>query len=504
MLLANSQQIRNADRIQIEERGFPGILLMENAGRLCAEHLQRKYATQQSFLILAGPGNNGGDGLVIARYLHLAGCEVQVLLSHTPERYQGDAAINYRIISELPIPLLFRAEENPEDIVASFAESPVLVDALLGTGINDELREPVAGIIAEFRAMELPCVAIDLPSGLSADTGEPINEPIPAEMTLTFQLPKVCHCVTPAAMFCGEVITLDIGLWPEVIEQLNIQRWLIDQDHWAQHQQRRTRDAHKGLFGHVLVAGGSRHMAGSIAMTAFSALRAGAGLATVVTPGSCRQTVLNHVPEAMVLGAGDEDMFTLGVAAIEIFDQALAGKQAVCLGPGLSRETDTHEFLEAVLPMIQVPLVLDADALNLLAEAPELWAMIPEKTILTPHPGEMKRLTGLDTVNQRRLESAERLAQDRQVTVVLKGAGTIVATPDGRSFVNTTGNPGMATAGSGDVLTGVIGSLLAQGYAPETAATLGVYLHGQAGDRARATHGTRGLMAMDLARALGQ
>ncbi len=504
MLLANSQQIRRADQIQIEERGFPGILLMENAGRLCAERLLALYPERPSFLILAGPGNNGGDGLVIARYLHLAGKEAQVLLSHPPERYQGDAAVNYRIISELPVPLLLWAEEAPEEVVASFMAPPVLIDALLGTSIHAALRAPARDIVQAFRVFALDTVAIDLPSGLSADTGEAINEPLPAQHTLTFQLPKVCHYVTPASLFCGAVAVLDIGLWPEVIGQLGVQRQLLDRSYWARHHRRRAIDTHKGQHGHLLVAGGSRHMAGSIALTAKAALRSGTGLVTVVTPGSCRHTVLNHVPEAMCWVTGDEDMFTLGVAAIEVFDQALQGKRAVCLGPGLSKEIGTQEFVQAILPMIQVPLVLDADALNLLAELPELWAMIPENTILTPHPGEMRRLMGLDTINHRRLESAERLAQDRNVIVVLKGAGTVVATPDGRSFVNTSGNPGMATAGAGDVLTGVIGALLAQGYAPEQAAALGVYLHGRAGDRIAEQVGQDGLMAMDLIQALGK
>ena len=502
MLLANSQQIRRADQIQIEERSFPGILLMENAGRLSAEKILALYPNQGSYLVLAGPGNNGGDGLVIARYLHLAGKEVQVLLSHFPDRYTGDAAINYQIISELPVPLLFWEEEEAQGIIPSFSSAPLLIDALLGTGIQSELRGSAAEIIKTFRKLSLPTVAIDLPSGLSADTGEAINLCIPAQHTLSFQLPKICHFLTPASIHCGEVHTLDIGLWPDVLEQLGIQRQLLTEEFYLRHRTSRAEDAHKGRLGHLLLAGASRHMAGSIALSTLGALRGGTGLATVIAPGSCREIILNLVPEALCIAAGDEDMFTLGVAAIEVFDQALGGKQAVCIGPGLSKEIDTHEFLTSVLPMIQVPLVLDADALNILAEAPELWAMIPEKTILTPHPGEMRRLMQLDTVNQRRLESAERLAQDRNVIVVLKGAGTVIATPEGRSYVNTSGNPGMATAGAGDVLTGIIGGLLAQGYEPELAATLGVYLHGKAGDRAAHKLGQAGILARDLANEL--
>ena len=502
MYIANSQQIRQADQIQIEDRNFPGILLMETAGRLCSEQLLTLYPAQQTFLILAGPGNNGGDGLVIARYLYFAGKEVQVLLSHPPERYTGDAGINYAILSELPVPLLWQDEDDLREILDSFTQPPLLVDALLGTGINAELREPVAGLIEALRRATLTVVAIDLPSGLSADTGEAINQPLQAAHTLTFQLPKLCHRITPAAAFCGEVQVLDIGLWPEVIEQLGIQREELDAAFARRHRRAVGFDTHKNQQGHALLVGGSRDMAGSIAMTAFSCLRSGAGLATVLTTDSARAGVLTLAPEVMCLGHGAADQTYLDPRALDRFDQALRGKQALGLGPGLGQAPEVAAFLEEALPMVQVPLVMDADALNALANHPQWWALLPEGTILTPHPGEMRRLTGLDNVHERRLEAAERLAQDRQVTVVLKGAGTIVALPDGRSYVNRSGNAGMATAGSGDVLTGVITGLLAQGYPPEVAAPLGVFLHGEAGDRAAAALSPMALMAMDVARAV--
>lgn len=499
MLLANSQQIRRADQIQIEARHVPGILLMENAGRLCTERILALYPMQQTFLVLAGPGNNGGDGLVIARYLSFAGREVQVLLSHPPERYTGDAGINYAILSELPVPLLWQDEDDLRDILDSFTQPPLLIDALLGTGIHSALREPVASLIASLRAEPLPVVAIDLPSGLSADTGEAINQPLRAAHTLTFQLPKLCHRITPAAGYCGQTHVLDIGLWPEVIAQLDIQREELDEAFAQRHRQSPSADSHKNRQGHALLVGGSQDMAGSIAMSAYSVLRAGAGLATVLSVAAARLPVLSLVPEAMCLG---HDAPHLTRAAVDRFDQALRGKQAVALGPGMGQAEATADFLSAALPMVQVPLLLDADALNLLAAHPDWWASLPDKTVLTPHPGEMRRLTGLDNVNERRLEAAERLAQDRQVIVVLKGAGSIVALPDGRSYVNRSGNAGMATAGTGDVLAGVIVGLLAQGYSPEVAAPLGVYLHGAAGDRAAAELGPHALLAMDLARAL--
>ncbi|RMG69110.1 MAG: NAD(P)H-hydrate epimerase, partial [Bacteroidetes bacterium] len=424
MLLAQTAQIREADRIQIEDRNLPGILLMEQAGRLSAEAIRARYPERRSALILAGPGNNGGDGLVIARYLLLAGWEVQVLLSHDPARYAGDALINYRIIAELPVPLLRYEEEDLDEVLASFRQPPVLVDALLGTGIRSELRGPVAEILAALRGTPLPVVAIDLPSGLSADTGEAINEVLPADFTLTFQLPKVCHHVTPAALACGEVVVLDIGIWPEVIVQLGIRREVLDLACGRAWYRPRRRDGHKGSYGHALLVGGSRPMAGAMVLSSEAALAGGAGLVTVLAPGSVRLPLLAQAPELMCRAFGDEACVRLDEAAVGLFDEALRGKAAVAIGPGLGTHPDTGAFLESILPRVQVPLVLDADALNLLAEHPHWWATLPEATILTPHPGEMKRLTGLANVNTRRLEAAERLATDRNAIVILKGAGT--------------------------------------------------------------------------------
>jgi len=499
MLLANTAQIRKADQIQIFEKKLPGIILMEEAGSLSAKAIQRHYPDQKSFLIAAGPGNNGGDGLVIARYLHLTGREVQVLLSHPIERYEGDAKINYQVLAELPVPLILYGEEPLEVIVNSFMERPLLIDALLGTGIQSELREPASLIIRELSTFSLRTIAIDLPSGLGAHTGELINMPLKADLTLTFQLPKICHAVMPAAASCGKIEVLDIGIWPEVITALDIQRRLLDPDFLKAYVKDRQTEGHKGSFGHVLAVGGSENMAGAISMTAYAGMRAGAGLFSVLCPEEVKQTVLNHSPEVMCRAGEGKRLTSL---SLPLFDEMLKEKKAVVMGPGMDTQKESLEFFKEALPMIQVPLVLDADALNLLAANPELWAFLPESTILTPHPGEMKRLSGLENVNDRRLETAERMAQDREVIVVLKGSDTLIALPDGRTFVNPTGNPGMGTGGSGDVLTGIIGALLAQGYEPWMAACLGVFAHGQAGDRAAAKLGMGRMTALDIARQL--
>ncbi|TAE51416.1 MAG: NAD(P)H-hydrate dehydratase [Bacteroidetes bacterium] len=496
MLLSTAAQIREADRIQIEEKQVPGILLMEQAGRMAALKINELYPSHMSFLVLAGPGNNGGDGLVIARYLHLAGKEVQVLLSHEPERYKGDALINHRILSELPVPLLLYTEDDLDEVLASFDQTPLLIDALLGTGIRDPLRGTVAEIIGRLATRPNPVIAIDLPSGLDADTGEQINPVLVAVHTLTFQLPKICHYVTPAANTCGQVHVLDIGIWPEVIDQLNIRRSLITHAFLRKHYRPRNKDAHKGSYGHVLMVGGSRFMPGAVALATYAASCAGAGLVTAFTPEVCRQSVSSLCPEAMCIFTEGPH---LGPRDLAAFDAALKGKSVVALGPGIGTHPDTLAFLTQALPMIQVPLVLDADGLNLLASHPELWLSLPDPVILTPHPGEMARLTGRNNINERRLEAAERLAQDRNVILVLKGAGTLVALPDGRTYVNTTGNPGMASGGSGDVLTGILAACLAQGYPAEVAAPLGVFLHGKAGDLAAQQVGMEGVTARRIA-----
>jgi hydroxyethylthiazole kinase-like uncharacterized protein yjeF len=498
MLLANSQQIRQADQIQIEKLAMPGIILMETAGRLATEKLLAFFAEQDDFLILAGPGNNGGDGLAMARRLHLAGKRVGVLCSHDPARYRGDAKVNAEILAKLPVPV--RLWKGPTDLDQDweFTKAPVLVDALLGTGIESELRGPVREIIQHFQPQNLECVAVDLPSGLDANTGKVINQVLPARHTFTFQLPKICHYVTPAANFCGEVHVLDIEIWPEVVAQLGIEREVLDGDFFSRHYRPRQADSHKGSFGHLLLVGGSARMSGAITLAAMAAKKSGVGLATVFGPGSCRQTVLSRVPEAMCAAVGDMERKHLQAEDLVEMEPLLEGKKALVLGPGLGQHPDTAAFVEQLLTEVEIPMIIDADALNILARRPDLWAKLPASTILTPHPGEMSRLLNDPQCNQYRLESAEKLAQSKGMVVVLKGHRTIIALPDGRTYVNPTGNAGMASGGTGDVLAGMIGALLAQSYPAALAAPLAVWLHGLAGDRSLARLGAEGLTASAL------
>ncbi len=488
----------------MEEFQFPGLLLMEAAGRQCAEWILRRYPATHLYYVLAGPGNNGGDGLVIARYLAGAGKAVEILFSGDPNDLVGDAAVNWNALKGSGVSM----RTWPCEIPALLLERPqdcLVIDALLGTGIQSTLRGSVAAIIAQFATLSIPTVAIDLPSGLNADTGLQLNTVLPAAATLTFQCPKVCHYVYPAAGNCGEVVTFDIGIWPQVIAGLGIRRRLIDDGLCRELYRHRATDGHKGTFGHALLVGGSKAYAGAIGLCGLAALQVGAGLSTVFTTESARCAVFDGRPELMVRAVGDSTTCWLDSSALPALKASLAGKSALALGPGLGNESATCDFVQGLLQAWARPLVIDADGLNVLSSEPELWRYVPQGSILTPHPGEMARLMpGFDVRNQR-LEAAEKLAAQKQVIVVLKGVGTVVAMPDGKTYVNTSGNEGMATGGAGDVLTGMLAGLLAQGYAPEAATLLGVYLHGRAGDLcAQAAGATEAVTASGIARHIGQ
>lgn len=483
----------------IEEHGFPGLLLMETAGRKSAEFILQHFPNRSLYLILAGPGNNGGDGFIIARYLHEAGRNVQILLSHPPEKFKGDALVNYQALQGADIPTV---SWNSAPFLP--AEGCLIIDALLGTGIREAPRGPIADIIQEYMDLGQTCVAIDLPSGLNADTGliYPGFTPIPADYTLTFQCAKVCHYITPASNHCGKVVTIDIGIWPEVMEGLEIQRFVLDGNEASALWRQPAIDTHKGQQGHALLVGGSRLYAGAIALSAHAVLHAGGGLSTALTVEQARMAVYASGPEVMVKAFAGESLDEVDPQEAIDFIKGL-NPSAMGIGPGMDRKAAV--LLAALLQHFpETPMVLDADALNILSENPKLWAEVPKNTILTPHPGEFKRLAGADSSPEDRLNAAEKLAREKQVVVVLKGANTVIASPSGETFVNASGNPGMATAGSGDVLTGTIASMLAGGYSPFEAAALGVYTHGLAGDLSARESGQAGVTASGIMRKLGQ
>jgi NAD(P)H-hydrate epimerase len=499
MYIATSSQIRKADQLMIEEYQFPGLLLMETAGRKCAEFILEQYPNQSHCFILAGPGNNGGDGFVIARYLHQAGKNVEILLSHPPDKYQGDALINYNALQGADLPIVIWGQATPQ-----LTEGTLIIDALLGTGIKDAPRGPIADIIREYSDLGLPSVAIDLPSGLNADTGLVYKgfQPISATYTLTFQCPKICHFVTPASNFCGKVVTVEIGIWPEVMEELEITRFVLDGNLASSFWQSPPKDTHKGRQGHSLLLGGTRQFAGAIALSSHAVLRSGGGLSTAVTVEAARMAIYAVGPEVMVKAFPGDSLSEAKAEEVVDFVKNLR-PDALGIGPGMGKEA--ANLMSALLKQFaETPMVLDADALNLLADHPQMWDLIPENAILTPHPGEFARLAGEEYSDADRINAAEKFAREKNVILVLKGAQTVIASPDGQTFVNASGNPGMATAGSGDVLTGTITSLLSRGYAPFFAAALGVYLHGLAGDLCAEESGEAGVTAGGIMNHLGK
>lgn len=358
-------------------------------------------------------------------------------------------------------------------------------------------------MIEYFGEWKTPVVAIDLPSGLIAGTGSTLSKPLKADFTITFQHPKVCHYVTPATDYCGKIIVADIGIYPSVSESIGIRRQLITEKTFAKNYRSRNRNSHKGTYGHVLMIGGSKNMAGAIALSGAAALKAGSGLVTAFVPGSARAAFYRFSAEQMCQSWGNEETAFFTRDAVQDAENLLEGKSLVAIGPGMGTATETAEFIGALLPKISVPIILDADALNLLAQHPDWYKHLEGKTILTPHPGEMKRLSGNDNANEFRLESAEAFANSTDCILILKGAGTIIAAPGGNTYVNSTGNPGMATGGAGDILTGIVAGMLSCGYSPAEAAVSATWLHGLAGNIAAEKNGMEALTAESILEEIG-
>ena len=512
MKLPSAAQMRRLDSRAIETYAIPGLILMENAGRGAVEAMVRRFGSPKDKVvpILVGPGNNGGDGLVVARHLHQLGGLVRVYLLVAPDRIKGDAAINLRIVRQLPIPIqtITGAEDLPADLRAENCWA--VVDAIFGIGLQREITGRFAAIIRRLPEFAGPVVAIDIPSGLDADTGQVLGEGVRAALTVTCGLPKPGLIMPDARPYVGELEIIDIGIPPAAVDQEDIRLELLEGGQVGQWLPRRPAAAHKGTYGHLLVVAGCRGKTGAAMLCGQGALRAGSGLVTLAAPAD-----LNQIYEINMIEAMTWPLSTTGHLSIHDYDElakAMAGKQAMVIGPGLGIAAETAELVNRLYREAPLPMVVDADALNILTLDPAALNKAAGPRILTPHPGEMSRLLGLPTaeIQKNRLKAAEALAArgaaaGQPLIVVLKGAGTIIAgTAAGdhagiQMAINPTGNAGMAAGGMGDVLTGVIGGFLAQGLPPWQAACLGVYSHGLAGDRLAAATNRLGFLAGELA-----
>ncbi len=518
MELVTSEEMRTIDAGTIEEVGIPQEALMENAGRAVAEEARRfaeatGKGTDFGWLILVGKGNNGGDGLVCARHLRDMGCRVAVLYAEPPERMRGAAALQRDIASRLGIPARLYAEPGQDADAGWFAGFDGLIDALLGTGSAGEPRPPYAALIEASLGSGLPVVAVDIPSGLNADTGAVAKACIRAKVTVALAYAKRGLHQHQGAEYAGEVVVRPIGIPADAAERAGVQTYLLNAESLQaklglSFPLPRREDSHKGTYGHVLVAAGSALMSGAGLLSARAALRAGSGLVSWAQPAAAAPGLRGFAPEIMLRAIPDEGAGEWRQVKPERLADAAEGADALVVGPGMGRWAGDGAWLRTVLERVQAPVLVDADALNMIADAgrhPGVWPRREAPTVITPHPGEMARLAGLTVpeAQRDRIGLARDYAARHGVTVVLKGARTVVASPDGRAFVNTTGNPGMATGGAGDALAGVIGSLLGQGLDALEAAACGVYWHGLAGDRAAALRPqAASLIAGDIIEAL--
>ena len=531
MKIVSAAEMRQIDRSTSERFGVPSLTLMENAGAAVARFILSDYPQAERVGILCGKGNNGGDGFVVARKLVEAGRAVRVLLLSDPEELRGDAAAMFQnMLQKLqPLqtaPLIVREASglDSSDAAEIFA-ADVIVDAILGTGFRPPVSPLYAAAIRKMNAASAPIVAVDIPSGADADAKRPasaigspaggLNE-ARADAIVTFTAPRPAHVF--AGLTTGPTVIAPIGSPPEaIVSQLGLH--LSTPLDFAQQLAPRARDANKGSYGHVLVIGGSLGKAGAAAMAGFSALRAGAGLSTVATPKSVLATVAAFHPELMTEPQPETAAGTISLRALGPGLNSLLERKTLAIGPGISRNSETADFVRTIVQAAEkssvgnlvgdsiVNLVVDADALNAFEGAAEKLNGRGRTVVITPHPGEMSRLTGLSIaeIQAHRLEIARDFAREHELIVVLKGHRTLIAAPDGAVWVNPTGNPGMATGGTGDILTGMVAGLIAQHPQQALEATaLAVYLHGLAGDLASESVGENSLVATDLVRFLPQ
>ncbi len=505
MRLVYAREMQALDRFTIEEVGVPAEVLMENAGRGVAELILECFPgeARRGVLILCGPGNNGGDGLVVARHLHQRGLPVKVVLLAPEEKYRGESASNLRVVKYLGLPLeKALSEEEVEALRPALAGAGLVVDAIFGTGLSRDLSGRFARTVELLHESGRPVVAVDMPSGLSADTGRPLGVAVRATLTATMALPKVGQVIYPGREYVGELRVVDIGMPGKVIREKAPPREYLDRDWAARVLKPRSPDTHKGTYGHVLILAGSRGKTGAAVLAALGALRVGAGLVTLAAAGSLQPLLAGYLPEVLTLGLSPETPDQeLAPAAAESILETAGRMRAAVLGPGFGLSEEARSLSRRLAVELPCPAVLDADALTALSGRLESLREAPAPRVLTPHPGEMVRLLAQpkDKIQADRLAAAREAARLSGQVVVLKGAATVVAAPDGREAVNSSGNPGMAQGGMGDVLSGMIGALLAQGYEPFEAACLGVFLHGASADDLARRRGPFGFTASEVA-----
>lgn len=486
--------IRKLDQYTIEHEPITSIDLMERAANALYTEILINIEYKEPIHIFAGPGNNGGDALALARMLLQTNLNVKVILLHSGKLSADCETNRLRLLEKFPDTL---TEQTGRFNAPDIQPNAIIIDGLFGSGLS----RPLSGIFGEavewINKSGCPVYAIDIPSGLQGEENPDLSAPIiRADYTLSLQFPKLAFLLPENAPYIGNWQVIDIGIHPKAILETPTNLFYLEESDMLAIRKKRTKFSHKGTFGHAVIIAGSKGMAGASVLAAKAALRSGAGLVTVHGPKCNRVIVQSTIPEAMFVADKNKNSITV------ISDNEI--KNTVAVGPGIGTHPVTEELLRYLLSKLNKPCVLDADALNIIAENKDLLEKIPTGSILTPHPKEFERLFGFSNSAYKRMLKAQEMAQKLGVIIVLKGAHTLVATPSGNLHFNSTGNPGMATAGSGDVLTGILAGLLVQGYSPEETAKLGVFIQGRAGDLALETESQESLNAGDIINRLGK
>jgi len=505
MKVATAEEMQELDRKAIETYRIPGIVLMENAGRGAADVISNSFPEihKKKIAIIAGKGNNGGDGFVIARYLLNQGIYVRVYLLTDPKGLRGDAETNFSIFHRMKGEVIsVPSSKDYIKVKRDLEKFDILVDGIFGTGLDAEVRGYYREVIDHLNTLQRPIVAIDIPSGLDANTGKPLGTAIRASLTITFGLPKIGLLIPPGLDYVGKKVkVIDIGIPKRLVEEEKIPTYLLEKEEIQKCLSiPRNPDTHKGDYGHLLVIAGSVGKTGAAVMACQAALRMGAGLVTLAIPKSLNAILEMKLTEVMTEPLPETPKQTLSLRAFSAIVRLCENKRAVIIGPGLGTLKETQSLILKLIRTLDLPIILDADGLTALATQPKTLPIKNRSLMLTPHPGEMARLirSQVKEVLEDRVGLSRNFSQSQHVHLILKGHPTLITTPKGEVYINPTGNPGMASGGTGDVLTGMIGGLVCQGFDILSSLQIAVYLHGMAGDEGAQEMGEKSLIATDI------
>ncbi len=505
MRIVTNQEMRSIDIWAQKKLGITGAVLMENAGRGCVDILEKIFPVRNlKVMIFCGPGNNGGDGFVIGRHIKNRGGTVKILLLGSERRLKGDALTNYRLACRGGLEVItVKDDKNILNLVRGF-QPDVVIDAIFGTGFTGRPEGVYEKVINLINRLDTFVFSVDIPSGINGDTGEAEGCTIYADLTATMCLPKVGNLLYPGRACAGDLWLVDIGIPYSMIDSGPLS--LLTPEEMHRLLPFRIPEGNKGTFGYVLIIAGARGYSGAACMAARAALKVGAGLVRLGVPKGIINPVEAQLIEVVKIPLPQTDQETISYKALDQVFKYAEDSDVAVIGPGITTNTETRRFLKELILNINIPFILDADGLNNIADHPKILKKIKVPKILTPHPGELSRMIKIPAqkINQERITIALKCAQDFNAVMVLKGAPTIIAEPSGQAYLNPTGNSGLATAGSGDVLVGMIGGFLAQGLSPVSASNLGVFLHGLSANSAMKNTNEYSLNANDLLKYLPQ